>query len=145
MHEVTERAGESSAANDSLRESEQSRREIFEGSRDAIIVQEAEGGRVLEVPPTQDHQPNGGEYAGQGIMDRRQGIKRCQVHWQNGFPNVFGVSEESISDAVSLVVPSSHVPRYQGLTAVEEETRMTRCSGEGDAGCLERGERLGRG
>lgn len=46
------------------------------------------------------------------------------------------VSARGRSGGYSLGRPASEISIADILTAVEEETRMTRCSGEGDAGCL---------
>jgi Rrf2 family protein len=46
------------------------------------------------------------------------------------------VSARGRSGGYSLGRPASEISIADILTAVEEETRMTRCSGEGDVGCL---------
>jgi Rrf2 family transcriptional regulator, iron-sulfur cluster assembly transcription factor len=83
-------------------------------------------------------QPGGGEPVALAAIAERQKLSLAYLEQLYARLRRAGivVSARGRSGGYTLGRPASEISIADILTAVEEETRMTRCSGDGDAGCL---------
>ncbi len=82
--------------------------------------------------------PGGGEPVALAAIAERQKLSLAYLEQLYARLRRAGivVSSRGRSGGYMLGRPASEISIADILTAVEEETRMTRCSGEGDVGCL---------